>query len=563
LILIGIGIVFLTAAGFSATYLYHSAKIWRAHWLVKQALALPPGEGTAEAESKLIAAYHLAPDDLQVLRACARWQTAAGDVHALGFYRLLLSQPQFTKEDQRDALRACLLFGNLSGARELASAIIVESPEPEDYALEAQVFWKEGSLDQAIAIMRNAVALAPQDRAHQFLLAQMLISGTSLKDHEEAIQSLENLSVGKDEVGLKALVILSGITNLDAATQRSLLDQLRSYPLVEDQGRFAEWNLEKRLGLRDPETIGREVIDFFKNTELTRKSTAARWLYIQNQPELAMELASPPDTLSNQDLLLVRFDSLAYLKRWADLKTELANPEIPLSQPMIFLYRARADRELGDAVASHANWDRARLAAKLDYSALSNLAAYAVKLGAYDEAKLTLAQMTQFPQKGREAFGPLLEIEAQHGSTAEVLETLKQMMDAFPYQPEPKNDWAYLNLLMNTNVNEASKIAQDLVTSHPEMLAYRSTLALAYLRRNDFPGAAKVYDGLQIDWGSAPTSWAMVDAVVLAANGQKAPSQDLARTINRSQLRAEELTLFDAYFPERKAETVSPGAATH
>ena len=547
LIALGLAVALLVAAGFAVVYFYIAAKIWRAHWLVHQ--ASQPNEDTAEAESKLIAAYHLAPDDLEVIRACAHSQLVTGNIHALGFYQILLSKKNATKEDQRDALRACLVFGKLSAARELVSVIIVEDPDAEDYALEAQVFWREGSVDSGIAIMRNAINLAPQDRAHQFLLAQMLVSGNESEDREKAIQSLKDLAEGKDDVGLRALVTLSDIDNLDPKTQRSLLEKLHNYPVKEDQGRLAEWKLEERLTLREPDKIGQEVITFFKDTDLPRKSIAARWLYSQNMPELALELASPPDTLANQNLLVVRLDSLAYLKRWADLKNELADPRIPLSQPMIFLYRARVDREMNDPAASHANWDRARASAGLDPMILSNLAAYALKLGAYDEAKLTLQQMTQIPEKGREAYAGLLQVEAQHGSTAEVLETLRQMMAAYPQQPEPKNDWAYLNLLLNKNVNEASKIAQDLVAEHSEMLAYRSTLALADLRRNDLPGAAKVYDGLEIDWGNAPNSWRMIYAVAMAANGQKTRVQDLSRTINRSILRPEELALLNTYFP--------------
>jgi Tfp pilus assembly protein PilF len=123
------------------------------------------------------------------------------------------------------------------------------------------------------------------------------------------------------------------------------------------------------------------------------------------------------------------------------------------------------------------------------------------------------------------------------------------MMVELPTRPEPKNDWAYLNLLLNTHVDEAWNIAQSLVQANPQILAYRTTLALGYLRKNDSAGAAKVYEGLQIDWTTAPQSAKLIYALVLAANGKKDQAAAFAHTLNRPQLRAEESALWDFYLP--------------
>lgn len=550
LMLLGLAVVVLVPAGFGGMWLYQAAKVWRAHGLVKEATALQAQPATAgDAASKLMAAYQLAPEDMTVLRACARNQLAAGDPHALGFYRLLISRPKATREDDRDTLRACLVFGDLHAAHELANFLTANNPEAEDYALQAQVRWQERSPEAALQIMRQALAMAPQNRTHQLLLAQMLGLSPKPEDRAEALTILRGLAQGTDAESLSALIMLSRNADVDRTTGQGILEQIRQHPLLDDLGRLAAWELERRLGTRDPEVIFKEVIDFFKSTDLARKGVAANWLYNQGKPELVLVLAAPPDSLASHDLFLVRLNALAALKRWTDVQKELEDPQVPLALPMVFLYRARAAQELGDSGGSHANWDRARAAAGSDYEMLSNLADYALKLGVYDEAKSTITLMTQFPGKSHQAYTELLQVEAQHGSSSELQATLKQMTVDLPQEPEPKNDWAYLSLLLNTNVDEAWKTAQGLVEAQPDMLAYRSTLALGYIRRNDVQGAAKVYDGLTIDWNGAPASWKMIHAVVLAANGDKARAEEAARSINRNQLRKEEMALLDTYLP--------------
>jgi tetratricopeptide (TPR) repeat protein len=364
----------------------------------------------------------------------------------------------------------------------------------------------------------------------------------------EAANLLRELAEGTDQEALTALEVMARNPGLDADSQRWVLEKLHQHPLLDDQGRFAGWELEKRMGARDGEAVMREAVEFFKASDLTRKAVAARWLYNQGEPELVLELATPPDALGNQELFLARLDALAYLNNWTEVEKELPD-DSPLPQTIILLYRARAEQELGDPTGSAATWDRARAAAATEKGMLSYLGQYAMKLGLWKEAKKTYTQMAQNQEEALEGYTALLQVEAEHGTNDEILGTLKQMMADLPLRPEPKNDWAYLSLLMNTDVDEALGTAQSLVQANPQMLAYRTTLALGYLRKNDAAGAAKVYEGLQIDWTTASPSAKLTYAAVLAANGNKDQAATVVRTLNRSQMRAEEWALLDSYLP--------------
>ena len=548
LILLGVVAALLVAAGFGTVWGYGQAKLWRAHELTLEAKDLLVRQETAEGESKLMAAYTLEPRDAEVLRALAAYNLSLRNPHALGFYHLLVALPEATREDQREASRAFLSFGDLKSAEELAEILIAKAPEAADYALQGQIYWRAGAETQAISFVRQALSMDPKSRANQLLLAQMLSMMPGQEQQVEAANLLRELAQANDQEALTALEVMARNPQLDVASQRWVLEKLRQHPLLDDEGRFAGWELEKRLGARDDKAVMREAVEFFQSSDLARKATAARWLYNQGEPELVLELATPPDTLANQELFLARLDALAYLKNWVEVEKELSD-NAPLSQTLIFLYRARAAQELGDPGRSAENWDRARAAAATEKGMLSYLGQYAVKMGLYDEAKKTYTQMAHNQEQAMEGYTALLQVEAQHGTNAEILETLTQMMADFPMQPEPKNDWAYLNLLLDTNVDEAWNTAQSLVQANPQMLAYRTTLALGYLRKNDAAGAEGVYEGLQIDWSTASPSAKLIYASVLAANGKRDQAAVFVQTLNRSQVRAEEWALLDSYLP--------------
>ena len=546
LILLGVVAALLVLAGYGTVWVYGQAKMWRAHELTREATDLLGRKETEEGESKLIAAYTLEPQDAEVLRALAAHDLSVRDTHALYFYHVLVTLPEATREDQRDAARAFLSFGDLNSAERVVQVLLAKTPEAEDYALQGQVYWRAGAETQAISFTRQALALEPKNRANQLLLAQMLSTMPEQEHQVEAGNMLRELAQTNDQEGLEALEVMARSPWLDVASQRWTLEQLRHHPLLDDEGRFAGWELEERMGLRDDKAVMRDVIEFFRSTDLARKAVAAQWLYHQGQPEFVLELAKPPDTLANQDLFLARMNALALLKNWTEVEKELSD-NAPLPQALLLLYRARAALELGDPAGSAEIWVRARAAAATEKGMLAYLGEYAMKMGLYDEAKKTYTQMAHTQTSAMEGYNALLQVEAQHGTNAEILETLTQMMADFPMQPEPKNDWAYLNLLLNTNVDEAWKTAQSLVQANPQILAYRTTLALGYLRKNDPAGAGKVYDGLQIDWTTASTSAKLIYVVVLDANGKKDQAAAFIQTLDRSQLRAEESALLDSY----------------
>ena len=111
---------------------------------------------------------------------------------------------------------------------------------------------------------------------------------------------------------------------------------------------------------------------------------------------------------------------------------------------------------------------------------------------------------------------------------------------------EAKNDQIYLKLLTNDRPATTAAIANEIYNTTPQSFATLSINALGMLRTGKPAEADALYKDKNISWLSAPPQWRVVRAAVLYANGNKREADEIARTINRSQLRPEERALLPA-----------------
>ena len=95
-------------------------------------------------------------------------------------------------------------------------------------------------------------------------------------------------------------------------------------------------------------------------------------------------------------------------------------------------------------------------------------------------------------------------------------------------------------------MEESLHTAQELVTALPDRDAYRTTLALALLRKNKPADALAVYEPMKLNWSTALPGWQAVRAAVLAANGREEEARSLALSINWDRLKPQERDLVRA-----------------
>ena len=151
--------------------------------------------------------------------------------------------------------------------------------------------------------------------------------------------------------------------------------------------------------------------------------------------------------------------------------------------------------------------------------------------------------MVKFPATAVPGYLGLIRVAEKRADTRQLRDIMAELSRQLPEDPAPKNDLAYLNLLFNEKVDDSTKTAQELVTALPDRAAYRTTLALGYLRKKQPQEALAAYDQTEINWSTALPGWQAVRAAVLAANGRDQEARSLALSINWDRLKPQERDL--------------------
>ena len=243
---------------------------------------------------------------------------------------------------------------------------------------------------------------------------------------------------------------------------------------------------------------------------------------------------------------LLRLDALARLGRWPTIREELvlASAEKNALDPFfIEVFQARVAQEMREISMADVRWKQAMSKAAGNPQKLEFLANFAEKSGNLPMAAEAYRSMVKFPAAAVPGYLGLIRVAEKRADMRQLRDVLGELSRQLPEDPAPKNDLAYLNLLFNERIDDSLQISRDLVSALPDRAAYRTTLALAYLRKNESQKALAAYDETKIDWSAALPGWQAVRAAVLAANGREEEARRLAASINWDRLKPQERDL--------------------
>ena len=115
-----------------------------------------------------------------------------------------------------------------------------------------------------------------------------------------------------------------------------------------------------------------------------------------------------------------------------------------------------------------------------------------------------------------------------------------------PDDPNAADQLAYLNLLLNEDVDKNFAIAKKLADQYPNRLAYRVSIALGYLRQHDAASALAQFKApAPIDWKRTLPGWRAVYAAALLASDHNEEARDIIGSIPRDQLNPQEQELIE------------------
>ncbi|MEA3209337.1 MAG: hypothetical protein QOE70_2394 [Chthoniobacter sp.] len=535
---------------------YRAAKIWRAGQLLSRAEKFAEKDDWRNAYQSIREASTLVPDDAKTTRAIARFLGKRQDPQALALSRTLIDGPESEPEDRIELVRLALRLDRLSVAHEQLSVLLRAPKSSRDFEvlrLASQWSGRSGEHPQAIAFARQALAQAgnPREAAEAKLALSGLLldpAAAQAPQFAEAKQHLHELEARDDQIGLEALLLLTVMgrqgLSLSPGEAEAISTRLSLHPLASEEQRLL--GLASRLELHPDrrEPLLDEVIKACPQGNAERTAMLGKWLMQQREAQRVLALIPLEKARKNQPLLLIHLDALASAARWSEIEKLLGGAEsLPMELAIRRLYLVRTAMALGRTDELADRWYEVQQAVRREKpETILYVAEYAARLGKPQEAAKAYSSLSRVAGGERSGYLGLVRLAEQAG-TRPLRDAVQELATRFPSDLEPQNDLAYLNLLLNEEIPAASETAGRLVKRAPELLAYRTTQALAFLRAGNAAAAGAVYREFQTDWSSAQPGWQAVSAAVLAAEGNLDLARTRARQVPLARLKPEERAL--------------------
>ncbi len=527
----------------------------RAHSIAQKGIQAIQEEKWEVAYQQADLALQLDPKNEQAWRIMARVYTQARMDRAIFYWQELDQRHLLTNEDRYYYLKLLLEFKRLDLAQAQWQALQLkkEGLSSQDVILGLNYFLLLNRNAEAIALLRTS--LQKQDnREERLLLGELLLGSLQEENYPEGIEILEKLSRENDTLGIRASLSLLGFAKLPDALFDELSKRIRLHPLFTLNHELEVFQAEIR---RKPKNGRLKIEKIFSEKAETLKRDEDRvlmgqWLNRQKAYDLTLKLISENLAKNSTSFLLLRLDAWAGLKNWTEILHFLDQQPLPLEPYLIELFRARSWKELQKTRESELAWDKTFHFIQYQPQALQYVGDYAYQIAAWSQAKRIFEQMARFPNYALASQIQLLHIAEKEENLPEIVSHLEQILILKPEMKDARNDLAYIRLLQNQKIDESLETVQNLVKADPTVLSYRSTLALAYLKKGNPKLAFKTYQGLFIDWKSASPVARWIFYLTLKTNREEDLAKRFEEQIKGLALRKVEWDLASLYQPMGK-----------
>jgi hypothetical protein len=525
---------------------YHGVKVRRAERFATAGDELLAKEKWNDAAVQYRVALALDPSNYHALSGAARLATKADRPEALGLWQKVLTLRPATNRDREDYADLLIKTNRLSLAEKIIDPLLQKDPDTRTLLLAARFSRKVGDVVKAIEYARIATKRAPQDDAIRFQLAELLAQSMDAREQEEARQILWEIASRPTLYKKPAVEALATAPNLKSEERARLLQELVTLTPKTLKDDLLAADLRFQLHPDDATKIYREEIERWQNGTREEAVDLARWLNAHQQAELVLSTFSIERALEDNQLLLTRLDALASLQRWNDIDDVLSRTDITLDPSVIESFRARTAQERNSTLDAEVHWNHAISLAGTDQYKLKFVANFAEQSHATAAALKAYEQLAHFPDQADVAFRGTQRVSQKSGETTTQRAAMAKIAQRSPDDPNAADQLAYLNLLLNEDVDKNLATAKKLAQQYPNRLAYRVTAALGYLRQHDPASALAQFKGPDpIDWRKTLPSWRAVYAAALLASDRNQEAQDILKTIPRDRLNAQERELIE------------------
>lgn len=488
----------------------------------------------------------MVPNEEAIFRKVRLFNASFGDPNALNSIQALMVEKQASPQELL-ALAEQALRSEKPVIAKAALDQLQEDHSVRKIIVEMRLLEKEGNFKEALDLAKKELPTLTPDDGEKLLLATAEM--TLKTDPPASRQILLQLVDKKSAAGISALRLLGAQSLAQRGAEFLKADKVADKLLAHAMHTPDDALLALDLRILENPSARPALL---AQTMAERSSGApdealafARWLNRRIHYKESVDFIGRERAASNPDWLLLYLDALAGLERWNDIFTMLdADTIIGLSDNIRLLFLARAAEKSGDSERAGESWREMQLGLAYEKpEVVSFIAAYALRIGEREQAIKAYTALSQRKETALEGFLGLIRCWPPNTPAAELLPLYQKFTDSFPTLAEARSDQTYLKLLTGEKPATTAAIAKEFYDNTPQSLATLSIAALGMLKSGNAAEADALYNGKTISWLSAPAAWRTVRAAVLYGIGKRNEADELARTINKSQLRPEERAL--------------------
>jgi len=469
----------------------HAIKRWQSRRHAEKAFALIEKEEWNEAQKETTAAYQLASDEPEAIRAVARFLSRMRQPQALEFWDKLAEHHPLAPNDLRDEAALALSLGETGRAHKAVGQLLAHDGRDataRDWLLAAQLAAQSDSPNDAAAALQKIFSgKASAHEQWQAAVLQITLARSGSEDDQklqlQAWNRIEQLAKGKDQAGLDALVLLaqrelsqkaeqtktqtpisqsagtadnstsaaspSPITNNEEPiTADALAAAIETHPLAKAPQKLLSVDLRIHTAPGDKEKLIQTAVDHWKNADTDSLVALATWLNGKGEFQRQLDTIPVNRSLQTRELFLQHVDALGALGRWEEIRELLEGERFPLDPVIGHMYLARCYAQLGQEVASQNSWERALEKTSGDPAKLMTMADYAEKNGAKKIAERACDTALASAPKLRAAWQMKLRLAQSERATTKIHAALVGMLKIWPNDTAMQNDEAYTRLLL-------------------------------------------------------------------------------------------------------------------
>jgi hypothetical protein len=484
-------------------------------------------------------------DDPRALRLLARMEASENPRLALDALHRLKGIDQATWQDLAFMVEISQDTVEIPVEKAVLATLQQDRPEePSVLALLARQDFLEGRFDLALQRLAEFTAIQPDNRPIRLARARILFLSPDLVDRIQAKQTLFELGRENDWIGVKALRLIVNREIGPTLFREDLLKAslaLQRHPLAGDAIFLRASFLRLQLEPAQRKEILNSAIDRLENGN---KPLLAAWLNTALAPNLVIDLISLSEAVVDEAKFKPLFQAFLLLKKISEARDLLKQADNILDHGAKL--RSAAYLELAEGGGSEALARFVRNAANVgDQPLLVEAGRLALLSGNGEESWNAYLQALE---TGGESIDQsvglqLLQLALYQRKTKIAWRTSKMLAERFTRRVGNRNNFAYLSLLLNREVEAANRIAEESLRIGPLNTAFLSTLALGRLRMGRWEEARELMER-RGDLGLTPGERATKAAIFLAL-GRHADAISAAQGLRHDMMLPEEWALLE------------------